>query len=454
MGFDIQGTELKKYREDPGVEKVVIPDGITRIAPMAMNYQCDHIKEIVVPEGVTYIGYECFWYSKALEKVTLPESLSEVTDDVFYNCPKLHSVNIPGALEKIGSGMFGKCTSLKEIVIPEGVKEIGRAAFAGCKSLKKVVLPNSLKRIKPYAFEGCLKLQDINISDGVRIGKGAFEGCKSLDKKAEFVIVRKELCGYNGDGEKVLIPENVKNIGSSVFSYNKKIKEVYIPDSVNNIGDGAFKRCLNLKKIRLSSGISEIGTETFWDCEALEEIVIPEGIKTIRESAFRHCYSLKEIRLPYSVKTIEKKAFAGTLGSVSTDYSTVIIAPGTSIDDIYSPEDKFASAIGYIKNAEIYSPTVARSYQQYLSKRKKDILPIVWENDLAKALQAFADSGILTNKTHEEFLGEANKNKAIQCVAFLMNWKNDINKGTTKEVKKENSYLDYFEGIIRNKNSK
>ena len=45
MGFKIEGTELKKYTEDPGVEKVIIPDGITRIAPMAMNYQCDHIKE-------------------------------------------------------------------------------------------------------------------------------------------------------------------------------------------------------------------------------------------------------------------------------------------------------------------------------------------------------------------------------------------------------------------------
>lgn len=445
MGFEIQGTELKRYTEDPGVEKVVIPDGITRIAPMAMSFQCDHVKEIVIPEGVTWIGYEFAWYSKSLEKVTLPETLTEVMEDMFGHCPKLHTVNIPRSLKKIGSSMFTDCTSLKEIVIPEGVEEIGRAAFLGCKSLKKVVLPESLKTIKPYAFDGCIKLQDINIPDGVKIGEGAFEGCRSLNKKAEYVIIKDELCGYNGDGNKVVIPDQVKIIGGTVFTKNKKIKDVFIPDSVEKIGREAFKCCANLQRIRLPYKIGKVESAMFWDCKALEEVEIPEGITLIEENAFRHCYALKTIRLPYSVKTIEKKAFAGTLESSSTDIHTVIIAPGTNIDEIISPEDKFAAAIGYLKESELYKDeAIIQSYRKYLSKRKAALLPVIWENDLSHGLKVFAESGILTNKTFDEFLSEAHEHKAMECMAFLMDWKNGINTGSIKEEKKTRKEKDPF----------
>ena len=51
MGFIIEGDTLVKYTEEPGVEKVVIPEGITKIKPMAMLFGRDGIKEIVVPEG-------------------------------------------------------------------------------------------------------------------------------------------------------------------------------------------------------------------------------------------------------------------------------------------------------------------------------------------------------------------------------------------------------------------
>ena len=425
MGFEIEGTILKKYTEEPGVEKVVIPDGITEIAPMAMSFECDHIKEIVVPEGVTEIGYECFWYNKSLEKVKLPDSLTVVRDSLFSHCPKLQVIKLSPSLKVIGSSMFAGCTGLKEIIIPEGVETIGRAAFMGCKALKKVVLPASLKRIEPYAFHGCTKLQDIQIPDSLSVAIGAFEGCKSLDKKAEYVILRDELYGYNGDGNKVIIPDGVRTFGHSVFAKNKKIKEVYIPDSVEEIGREAFKGCSNLQKVRISPKIGKIKAEMFWDCKALEAVDVPEGITSIEENAFRHCYALKEITLPYSVSTIGKKAFAGTTETYWKNIHTVIIAPGTKADDIVSPEDQLSAAIGYVRKPELYKDRdVIQSYQSYLSKKKKTILPMIWEDDLGQAIDVLAESGILTNKTFEGFLQNAHENKAIGCVASLMDWKN------------------------------
>lgn len=436
MGFIINGTVLEKYIEESEVDIVNVPEGITIINHSAFNH-CRNIKEIVIPEGVTQIGYECFNSCKSLERVTLPESLTTVMEYLFQGCTKLQHVNIPRTLNQLSKSMFSKCASLKEIIIPEGVTTIGSFAFSDCTSLQKVVLPGSLKTIKRYAFARCVKLNDINIADNIQIKEGAFTGCRSLDKKAEYVIVRNELCGYNGKGPEVIIPNQVKRIGSIVFAKNKKIKEVIIPDTVEEIGREGFKCCSALQKVKLSSRLSKISDGMFWDCRELEQIEIPEGVTIIGESAFRHCYSLKEIVLPYSIKKIQEKAFAGTLETKPTDIHSIIVAPGTNLDEIYSPGDKFAAAIGFLKHPELYKDEVIiKSYHAYISKKNESLLPIIWKDDMASGLQAFADCGILESKTYRSFLTKAQKNKAIGCVAFLLEWKNNIKTGVNTEKEK------------------
>ena len=444
MGFIIKKTVLERYIEEPGVDKVVVPEGITIINHSAFQF-CGNIKEVVIPEGVTQIGYDCFASCKALEKVTLPDSLVSIMEDLFYGCISLQYVNIPSNLNEIGKSMFSKCASLKEIIISEGVEIIGEFAFSDCTSLQRVVLPSSLKTIKLYAFARCAKIKDINIADNVQIEEGAFTGCRSLDRKAEYVVVRNELCGYNGKGPNVIIPNQIKFIGSTVFAKNKKIKEVVMPDTVEKINDEGFKGCSALQKVKLSPKLSKISDALFWDCKALEQVEIPEGITIIGENAFRHCYSIKEIKLPYSIKKIQKKAFVGTLESTSTDIHTIIVAPGTNIDEIISPEDKFAAMIGFLKHPELYKDeAIIKSYHGYLAKKKASLLPLMWKNDWPIWLQAFADAGILTNKSFKEFLTEAQDNKAFECTAFLMNWKNGVVTGMNTEKKKNTDTKDPY----------
>ena len=176
----------------------------------------------------------------------------------------------------------------------------------------------------------------------------------------------------------------------------------------------------------MPQGLKRIESEVFWDCKSLEEISISEGLTVIGESAFRHCYSLKEILLPYSVKEIQVKAFSGVRTATSTDIHSIIIAPGTIIDNIVSPEDKFACAMGYIRYPELFrDEAVIQSYCSYFSKKKKDLLKIILKNDIAPGLRALAEFGLITAKTAESILSEAHKNKAIECTAFLIEWKNN-----------------------------
>lgn len=458
--FEIENSILKKYigkekdvvipegitaigngafRKNNELNSVTIPDSVTSIGSQAFE-ECSSLRSMTIPEGVTQIGFNCFLLCTALEKVTLPDSLTTVMGDLFFGCSKLQDVNIPGTLKEIGEGMFSNCTSLKEIIIPEGVKTIGRYAFLVCTSLEKVVLPSSLKTIEEYAFAKCTNIKDINIADNIQIRKGAFEECRSLYNKTEYVIIGNELYEFNGTGTEVAIPNKVAIIGSKVFAKNKMIKKVVIPDTVEEIGSEGFKGCSALQMVKLSSRLSVIEAEMFWDCKALEKVEIPEGISIIGESAFRHCYSLKEIKLPYSIKKIQKMAFGGVLGSDLTDIHIIIVAPGTTLDEIYSQEDKFAAAIGYLKYPELYKDEITlKSYRSYLSRRKASLLPRIWKDDMVSGLKAFADCGILTNKTYETLLSEAQDNKAIGCVAFLLEWKNNVRTGvlTVKEKTKK-----------------
>ncbi len=64
---------------------------------------------------------------------------------------------------------------------------------------------------------------------------------------SDFVVENGVLTAYTGTASSVVIPGNVKSIGSSVFEGNKNIISVSYPNQVTSIGARAFYGCTNLK---------------------------------------------------------------------------------------------------------------------------------------------------------------------------------------------------------------
>lgn len=60
---------------------------------------------------------------------------------------------IPDGITSIGYGTFWGCGSLTDIVIPNSVTSIGDGAFNGCESLTNIVIPNSVTSIGDGAFD-------------------------------------------------------------------------------------------------------------------------------------------------------------------------------------------------------------------------------------------------------------------------------------------------------------
>ena len=153
---------------------------------------------VVIPDGVTEIGYPAFRNCTSLTSVVIPKTVVQLNKFAFSGCTGLTRVEIaPGnKCFHIENGLViapkrrtllfalaGLTSAVlpASVTIPEGVAEIGWYAFSGCTGLTSVTIPSSMTEISNYAFSGCTNLASVTIPEGVtKIDGGAFGSCASL----------------------------------------------------------------------------------------------------------------------------------------------------------------------------------------------------------------------------------------------------------------------------------
>jgi len=69
------------------------PAEMKAIGPYAFQ-DVQHLRTVVIPDGITSIDWMCFTFSPSLESVTLPASVSSISGYTFAHCPKLKQVMI------------------------------------------------------------------------------------------------------------------------------------------------------------------------------------------------------------------------------------------------------------------------------------------------------------------------------------------------------------------------
>lgn len=87
------------------------------------------------------------------------------------------------------------------------------------------------------------------------------------------------------------------------------IGKVVIPDNVMEIGDFAFFGCKGLTSINIPNNVTNIGRYAFFDCSGLTSVTIGSGVKRIGDFAFSNCINLKRITIPDNVISIGGNAF-------------------------------------------------------------------------------------------------------------------------------------------------
>ena len=276
------------------------------------------------------VGNEAFMGCKLIKNVDLTYCLEDfIGESAFVGCKSIESIIIPEKIKDIGKGAFNGCESLKEIVLPKEIKEIKRGTFANCSSLNKVVMSDNVQSIGMHAFRGCRLLSDIVLSKNItHIGDNAFQFCDSLkcsiydnvkylgtSDNPYFLAVSLDLryirvtkfhedCRIIGANAfkncsrlygKIIIPDQVTQIGKGAFIRNDNLYEIELPDSVTVLEDSLFENCNRLKKIKMGKHVTYIGMSVFEDCAVLTNLTIPSSIAYIGPHAFANCPLLNSV---------------------------------------------------------------------------------------------------------------------------------------------------------------
>ena len=232
---------------------------------------------------VKTIYQEAFKNDKAITSVVIPDSVTSIGYNAFYYCDSLTSVTIGNSVTSIGDWAFSDCYSLTSINIPDSVTSIGTCAFRFCYKLTSVTIPDSVTYIGSSAFSNC------HYSLYTEYEFGKYIGDETNPYAVLIELTNKNLSTYT-------INENTKHIAYEVFKSCARLTSITIPDSVTSIGNYAFAYCSSLTSITIPGSVTSIGSYAFYDCDSLTSVTIGNSVTSIGNSAFNGCSSLTSIK--------------------------------------------------------------------------------------------------------------------------------------------------------------
>ena len=145
------------------------------------------LKELVVPESVTYISAHAFRFYSNLTSVTLHNGVVSIDDYAFSECKNLKSVILGDEMTYIGNNIFYGCDSLTYNEYQYG-KYLGSNTnpylilmSLSNKMYSNYMIHENTKIIHCMVFWGCVRIESITIPNQVIfIGDAAFGSCDNL----------------------------------------------------------------------------------------------------------------------------------------------------------------------------------------------------------------------------------------------------------------------------------
>lgn len=388
--YFVGATALQSHTFDEGTgEGTVVYDGtVTEFGSYCLQFTLA-LTGIVIPEGVTNLGFQAFKACSNLTTIKLPKSLTTIgnpsglvfdgcsglangqfiIDDLewwcsldirgcfsnplyyakkFYSAPDVEVTNlvIPEGVTSICADAFNGCEGITSVTLPSTLTAIGSSAFAKT-NIESVAIPASVTEIGGSAFEYCAKLTSVTIPEGVTtIGGSAFarSGLTSLTLPSTITSMSQSFYGCADLATLTLTP-GITSLGGSFYNC-PKLTTVNIPGSVKEVGSSDFSRCMGLETVTLNEGTEKVSFNT---CDLLATINFPS---TIKEIYFSYCPSLETVTLQEGVTRIG--GFEGCTGLKQINIPSTVTYVGTFKD---------CNALEKVIIADIASWCNARHYE-------------------------------------------------------------------------------------------
>ena len=399
---------------------IEIPNSVTSIGNYAF-YLCSGLTSVVISNSVTYIGKSVFSNCRNLEQIivasgntvydsrdncnaiietstnvlvsgckntVIPNSVTSIGNEAFYYCRELSSIEIPNSVTLIGNDAFAYCSGLTSMtVLADNPPTSGSNAFYSVNKGIPVYVPcGSLEAYQNasewYEFNNYIPSTTCNsgeitatanpVEGGTVTGVGYYDGgviciitaianpgysfinwtkdglgvsnseaysfyvagdasfTANFEPEGTFITFAdsnvKTLCvanwDTNGDGELSYAEAAAVSDLGTVFKQKTNITsfdELQYFVGLTSIGGNAFSGCSGLTSIEIPNSVKSIGNYAFQYCNGLTSIEIPNSVKSIGNYAFRSCSSLTSIEIPNSVTTIGSNAFYYCSGLTSIE---------------------------------------------------------------------------------------------------------------------------------------
>ncbi len=177
------------------IVSITIPDNITSIGKYAF-YNCSSLKSVTIGKSVTYMGYKAFENCSSLTKTQYMGNIADwcsiyfgnylsnpvvYSGNLFINDVEVKDLVIPEGVTYIGRNAFNSCKNITSVSLPNTLTEIRIGAFNSCSNLQSIRIPNNVSTIEGNTFYGCSNLLSIRIGESVTsIGERAFQNCSKL----------------------------------------------------------------------------------------------------------------------------------------------------------------------------------------------------------------------------------------------------------------------------------
>ena len=353
-----------------GLTSVMIPDSVTSIGHYAF-YGCSGLTSVTIPDSVTSISWLAFdGCNVANVRINVSDIASFCTNVIsgrlsgdkllYMDGTEITELVIPQGVTSIGYGAFEGCSGLTSVTIPDSVTSIGRYAFYVCSGLTSVTFEgNAPFSVGSYAFSnigsGCIVRVPQGSTGWDLDGEGKWQGMTVEYYKSKHTVT------FDANGGTLVE-------GSRKVDEGDAIGELPVPtrDGCEFLGwyveetriDATYVVASDITAVaqwkKLPVFTIEDGVLTAVELNGATEFAVPDGVTAISSNVFMDCETLTSIAIPSSVANIGESAFAGCANLTQLHIEDVAAWCRTSFGDGTAMKANFDANPLFVGDAELF----------------------------------------------------------------------------------------------------
>ena len=296
-----------------------------QVIPAFFAFGQNEIKQITIPNSVTYIGGQAFRNCTGLQSISIGTSVAKMSKDALKGCTGLKKLNFNA--KNCDPPYYGNppyTTSwfsdaqLEEIVIGDLVEFVPASFALHQYQLKRVVIGKSVTTMGENAFANCgntsisLTYNAINCRGVNDVNNTWFggTGIKEFTIGDEVEVIPAYFMNGRRIRTSLVLGNSVREICKNAFAWNTTLTELVLPESLTTIGDRAFYCCNQLPKLVIPASVTTIGSEAFAACNALTSVSVKRTIPSqTKENTFsEETYQNVPLKVPEGCEEKYKKA--------------------------------------------------------------------------------------------------------------------------------------------------